>query len=75
MNSFSRASGCRGNHADLDRFIAESEGTLLSTDDNLYLEHATPKGNVMSYERSLAETVRLLQTYRAAEPLAEHLRE
>ena len=22
MNSFSRASGCRGNHADLDRFIA-----------------------------------------------------
>ena len=56
-----------------DRFVAESEGTLLSTDDNLYLEHATPKGNVMSYERSLTETVRLLDSYRATDPLAGHL--
>ena len=28
----------------------------VSTDDNLYLEYATPKGNVLDYQQSLAET-------------------
>jgi spermidine synthase len=52
---------------DLDRFVRESEvegGPMVSTDDNLYLEYATPKGNTMNYHESLARTIQLLEGYR-----------
>src|SRR6185437_9383423 len=46
---------------DLDRFVEESETPdapiPISTDDNLYLEYATPKGNVLNYDVSLRETL------------------
>ena len=61
----------------LDRFVSETpvgDGEPLSTDDNLYLEHATPKGNVMSYHRSLDEMIATLRTYRRDDPVAPHLR-
>ncbi|HVY44930.1 MAG TPA: spermidine synthase, partial [Minicystis sp.] len=39
--------------ADLDRFVAETEGDPpISTDDNLELEYATPKGNAFPFEAS-----------------------
>ncbi len=62
---------------DLDRFVRESregEDPLpVSTDDNLYLEYATPKGNVMGYDASLRETLRMLEAYRTKDPKARHL--
>jgi spermidine synthase len=59
---------------ELDRFVRETEGPLpVSTDDNLYLEYATPKGNVMSYDTSLRETLRVLEAYRTVDPRARHL--
>jgi spermidine synthase len=63
--------------AALDRFIAETpmgpEVPELSTDENLYLEYATPKGNVMNYDRSITAMVALLKSYRPAEALSAHL--
>ncbi len=61
---------------DLDRFVKESEsdgGPILSTDDNLYLEYATPKGNVLVYDSSLQDTLSLLDRYRTKDPRARHL--
>ncbi|WP_437500634.1 fused MFS/spermidine synthase [Sorangium sp. So ce1099] len=61
---------------DLDRFIAdaaEDGGPILSTDDNLYLEYATPKGNVLPYGASLDATLALLGRYRTPSPRARHL--
>ncbi|XXY52382.1 fused MFS/spermidine synthase [Sorangium sp. So ce269] len=61
---------------DLDRFIAdaaEDGGPILSTDDNLYLEYATPKGNVLPYGASLDATLALLRRYRTPSPRARHL--
>ncbi|MBW2459624.1 MAG: fused MFS/spermidine synthase, partial [Deltaproteobacteria bacterium] len=61
--------------AELDRFITDSEaegGPILSTDENLYLEYATPKGNVMSYGESYHRMVALLASYRTPEPAARH---
>ena len=61
---------------DLDRFVKESEpdgGPIVSTDDNLYLEYATPKGNVLVYDSSLQDTLRLLDQYRTKDPRARHL--
>ena len=61
---------------DLDRFVSESEpdgGPILSTDDNLYLEYATPKGNVLVYDTSLREALDLLGRYRTKDPRARHL--
>jgi spermidine synthase len=52
---------------DLDRFVddtARADGDApVSTDDNLYLEYATPKGNVLEYESSLAAMLRVLRSY------------
>ena len=60
--------------AELDRFVAETEGgSFDSTDDNLYLEYATPKGTVMTYDTSLRETIALLERYRPADVRARHL--
>jgi spermidine synthase len=64
--------------ASLDRFVKESEadgGPILSTDNNLYLEYATPKGNVLNYDKSLSQMVDLLASYRAPNPLEQHLRD
>jgi spermidine synthase len=63
--------------ADLDRFVAGSaeDGAPISTDDNLYLEYATPKGNVLNYDASLRETLSMLEGYRTEKPAARHLAE
>jgi spermidine synthase len=61
---------------ELERFAADTAadgGPLVSTDDNLYLEYATPKGNVLSYDASLQATLALLERYRLADPRARHL--
>ncbi|MBI4700689.1 MAG: spermidine synthase [Deltaproteobacteria bacterium] len=61
---------------ELDRFVSESEdelGPLVSTDENLYLEHATPKGNVMDYHRSLDATIAMLGRYKLPALLERHL--
>jgi spermidine synthase len=50
---------------DLDRFVKESEadgGPIVSTDDNLYLEYATPKGNVLVTTRRSQDTLSLLDS-------------
>lgn len=61
----------------LDRFIAETEMEPgvpeLSTDNNLYLEYATPKGNVMNYHSSISEMVDLLRSYRAEDAVKRHV--
>jgi spermidine synthase len=63
--------------ADLDRFVETSaeggEPVPYSTDDNLYLEYATPKGNVLNYDASLAETLALLDGFRTRDPRGRHL--
>ncbi|WP_437740243.1 fused MFS/spermidine synthase [Sorangium sp. So ce1504] len=61
---------------DLDRLVAdaaEDGGPILSTDDNLYLEYATPKGNVLPYGASLDATLALLERYRTRAPRTRHL--
>ena len=59
---------------ELDRFVAETPGEpIVSTDDNLFLEYATPKGNVLDYWHSLRETQALLDRYRTPNPAARHL--
>jgi spermidine synthase len=62
---------------ELDRFCedtAKEHGPpLVSTDDNLFLEYATPKGNVLNYDKSLSDMLALLGRYRTAEPAARHL--
>jgi spermidine synthase len=60
--------------ADLDRFISETpDKPFVSTDDNLFLEYATPKGNVLDYHQSLRETIDLLMTYKTKDALARHV--
>ncbi|WP_437606035.1 fused MFS/spermidine synthase [Sorangium sp. So ce834] len=61
---------------DLDRLVAdaaEDGGPILSTDDNLYLEYATPKGNVLPYGASLEAALAFLSRYRTPAPRARHL--
>jgi spermidine synthase len=62
---------------DLDRFCedvaSKSGGPVVSTDDNLFLEYATPKGNVLNYDASLAEMIALLHEYKTPDPAARHL--
>jgi spermidine synthase len=59
--------------AELDRFVADTEGaSIVSTDENLYLEYATPRGNVLRYETSLEETMDTLQSYAVADPFERH---
>ena len=61
--------------ADLDRFVSESAAEVrVSNDENLYLEYATPKGNVMSYSSSYESMVAALSRYRTSRPRARHLR-
>lgn len=53
---------------DLQRFCEDVERqngeVIVSTDDNLFLEYATPKGNILEYNSSLKETLELLEKYR-----------
>ncbi len=62
---------------DLDRFVLDSQGwdapIPVSTDDNLYLEYATPKGNVLNYDASLRETLSMLEAYRVRDARGRHL--
>ncbi len=62
---------------ELDRFIADASaphgGPVLSTDQNLYLEYATPKGNVLNYDRSILAMFELLRRYRDESALTRHL--
>ena len=64
--------------AELTRLAADIAtahgGPIVSTDDNLFLEVATPKGNAMPYRESLDATLALLERYRTKEPRARHLR-
>jgi spermidine synthase len=64
----------------LDRFIADSAKEaevslqqLWSTDDNLYLEYATPKNNVAGMP-SIEQTIDMVARYRPADIAADHLR-
>ncbi len=60
--------------AELDRFVLETEdGAVTSTDDNLYLEYATPKGNILDYNASLQATLELLSRYRTPDVRTRHL--
>ncbi|MDC0742118.1 fused MFS/spermidine synthase [Polyangium mundeleinium] len=60
--------------AELDRFVGETPGEpLVSTDDNLFLEYATPKGNVLDYWQSLHETLAMLEQYRTPNAAERHL--
>ena len=60
---------------DLDRFVdRRPEGEpIVSTDDNLYLEYATPKGNVFDYRNSLDARLAELEQYRTNDPAVRHL--
>jgi spermidine synthase len=62
---------------ELGRFVADTraagEPVPTSTDDNLYLEYATPKGNVLNYHTSLDGTLEMLGRYRTQDPRARHL--
>jgi spermidine synthase len=58
---------------DLERLVRETEDAPLSTDDNLYLEYATPKGNVLDYHASLRATLELLDRYRTPNVKERHL--
>jgi spermidine synthase len=61
---------------ELDRFIDDSAtdgGPIVSTDENLYLEYATPRGNVLGYDSSLDRTIELLERYRVSRPRERHL--
>jgi hypothetical protein len=57
--------------ADTDRLLDSVQGReLLSTDDNMFLEYSTPRGNVRDYAQSLGENVALLKRAGAPDPLA-----
>ncbi len=59
----------------LDRLIADYRNEtgqtvrqLISTDDNLYLEYSTPKGNVREYDESIEDNEEFLARFRATSP-------
>ena len=61
---------------ELDRFIRDSEdggGPIVSTDENRYLEYATPKGNILDYHSSLARALEELSPYRTPAPAHRHV--
>jgi spermidine synthase len=61
---------------DLDRYVKDAEadgGPITSTDDNLHLEYATPKGNILVYESSLKATLDDLEPYRTKNVRARHV--
>jgi spermidine synthase len=63
---------------DLDQLFLSTAGqeggeAPISTDDNLYLEYATPKGNVLNYDASLKETLGVLEGIRTQDPRGRHL--
>ena len=62
---------------DLKRLTADvaasADGPIISHDDNLFLEYATPKGNVLNYDTSLAECMAMLRRYHTPDVRAKHL--
>jgi spermidine synthase len=65
----------------IDRFLADTktqmanwrEDALVSTDKNLLLEYATPKGNVPTAD-DIPDTVAYLSTYKRRDTLPAHIR-
>lgn len=60
----------------LDRLIEETAqdgGPIVSTDDNLYLEYATPQGNALPTEASVQASMALLEKARIPDPRSVHL--
>src|SRR5205814_7026095 len=64
---------------DTDRFIADTADELdvapeelVSTDDDLYLEYATPKANVPASD-DIPDTIAYLDPYRSRKGLLSHL--
>jgi hypothetical protein len=59
---------------DYERETGLTEEALLSTDDNLYLEYSTPRGNVREYDDSIADNEQFLARKRPLSPYeATHL--
>jgi len=60
--------------AGVDRYLA-SQGVplalLVSTDDNLFLEYGTPKGNVLDTRESLAQNLELLSRFSQPQPVLQ----
>jgi len=54
--------------ADYLKETRQLQTDLVSTDDNLYLEYSTPKGNVREYDESIADNEDFLARYRARGP-------
>ncbi|MEM7243868.1 MAG: fused MFS/spermidine synthase [Acidobacteriota bacterium] len=53
----------------VDTFLQVAEdaaplGALVSTDDNLFLEYSTPKGNVLGYGESVRANLHVLQAFK-----------
>jgi spermidine synthase len=66
--------------AALDRFVSDSADEahisiedLVSTDDNLYLEYATPKNNIARVP-SIFQTIEMITRYRPPDLVTGHLR-
>lgn len=64
----------------IDQFLAETTdktgtelGELVSTDDNMFLEYATPKTNVPSAD-DIPDTMRYLGAFRTRQTLPAHLK-
>ncbi|MGC4067849.1 MAG: fused MFS/spermidine synthase [Polyangiaceae bacterium] len=53
---------------DYVRSTGTAEAELISTDDNLYLEYSTPKGNVRDYDESIFDNERFLARRRPLSP-------
>jgi predicted membrane-bound spermidine synthase len=60
-----------GLEAVIDDYVRSTgihEAELVSTDDNLYLEYSTPKGNVRDYDESIFDNERFLARKRPLSP-------
>ena len=60
-------------HKLTEEVAAANDGPIISHDDNLFLEYATPKGNVLNYGASLAECMAMLRRYHTADVRQKHL--
>jgi spermidine synthase/MFS family permease len=53
--------GCLMGPSEIDRMVSQlGADRLVSTDNNMYLEHSTPKGNVREYGASIRENLEFL---------------
>ncbi|MFO0548544.1 MAG: fused MFS/spermidine synthase [Polyangiaceae bacterium] len=56
-----------------DDVAKDNGGPIIATDDNLFLEYATPKGNVLDHIKSLASTREFLGRYKTVDVRGRHL--